>query len=91
MREFAEETGVSSNLQPINTWPIVDSYKADNDFIYETRYWVVKFAEEAVLPYRFQSYEVKTRAWKSGGEVESIASTSQLNVFHEAKAQLFKN
>jgi 8-oxo-dGTP pyrophosphatase MutT (NUDIX family) len=90
-REFKEETGVDpGDLQPVNQWPIVDHYKADNDFIYETKYWVLVFNKECDIPSKFQSYEVAARAWKTRDEVEELIKASQRNIFHEATNQILK-
>ena len=91
LREFREETGISpGRIRPINQWPIVDHYKADNDFIYETRYWILVFDTEPPIPTKFQSYEVSARGWKTKDEVEEAIKATQCNIFHEAASQLSK-
>lgn len=91
-REFKEETGIDIGTRsPINKWPIVNHYKADNDFIYETRYWVIIFENEAVIPANFQSYEVAARAWKSKEQVYEIVKESQYSVLTDAVNQIIKN
>jgi 8-oxo-dGTP pyrophosphatase MutT (NUDIX family) len=91
-REFKEETGVNADGNvPINQWPIVDHYKADNDFIYETKYWIVVFEDECEIPAKFQSYEVSAREWKTRVEVEELTRGSQRNIFQEASNQILKN
>ena len=91
LREFREETGVNPvNKNVVNKWPIVDYYKADNDFIYESRYWIIIYDDEPEIPKRFQSYEVATRAWKDRESIEILIKRSQINIFHESINQISK-
>lgn len=92
-REFYEETGVAiadNQKQVINQHPIVNHYQADNDFVYETRYWIVLFDEEIPVPSKLQSYEVVSRAWKSRDEIETLVRPHQLSILREASTQIAK-
>jgi 8-oxo-dGTP pyrophosphatase MutT (NUDIX family) len=88
-REFEEETGVvSKNLGILPGGPITSYYQADNDFVYETQYWVALFDDTPEMPSRFQSYEVMTRRWFTRAEIEEFARPHQLMVLRGAAARL---
>lgn len=90
-REFTEETGIESsrfNILPTN--PIVSYYQADNDFIYETQYWIGVCDAYPEMPDRFQNYEVMARRWFNAEEVQGNSKPHQISVLHEVTKQLRK-
>jgi len=88
-REFREETGVSTPLPiPINTRPIVVYHKGDNDFFYETRYWVISTDEELVFPENYKNYEISDCRYFSLADLNIVLSETQKLVLQEACATL---
>lgn len=90
-REFREETGITeTNMKITSINPIVSFYQADNDFIYETQYWIYIFDDEPSLPNRFQSFEVMSRKWMNIDDVLKAVKRHQIVVVGEAINQIQK-
>ena len=88
LREFTEETGVNMELEALNTNPIIGYYVADNDFIYESRYWVIECPAELELPGKFRSSEILARAWVDRGECLDRLRAQHTSIFQDACRQI---
>ena len=90
-REFVEETGIQlapNDITLVDEDPITTTHLADNDFIYETQYFVAVFGEELYLPKIFSNFEISARAWRTRDELQSILGTKQLLVLTEAQRKI---
>lgn len=93
-REFIEETGVqltAADINLIDEDPITTTHLADNDFIYETQYFVAIVPEELYLPKTFSNFEISARAWRSREELQNILGTKQLLVLTEAQRKISRH
>lgn len=87
LREFQEETGVEvkeKDFRILNEHPITTTHMADNDFIYETQYFVAYLPHELSLPTTFTNFEVAFRRWYTRHELSTLLGPQQLTVASEA-------
>lgn len=94
LREFREETGVEVNdtdLVILNEHPITITHMADNDFIYETQYFVACVSSELVLPATFTNFEIAFRRWHTRQELATLLGPQQLTVVNEAHRFVLRN
>lgn len=80
LREFEEETGISSNLITIiSTNPISNSYRSNNGRIYETQCWVASIQDEINVNQPTKAGEIGERRWLSDDEIRNLFEPLEKN------------
>lgn len=80
LREFEEETGISSELiNIISPNPISNSYRSNNGRIYETQCWVATIRDEINVSQPTRAGEIGERKWMSDDEIRNLFEPQEYN------------